>query len=286
MVALYPGSTTFPGPSTFPGTADGSNSTDPALTATVDPTNSPPRVLLQIVNSTAASGQVLRYGPDGRAVAVRAGDPATLSSGVWVGYDVEAPFNQPVHYEFAPTSGAHLTSATVTLQVAGPWFIHPGVPDLSQPITVKLLDEETLASGGGLHPVLGRATPIPVTDGMRKSAAFQMLLKTGGADARAALDQLFMDTAPLLLQVVYPDQTGESVYQWVSVGEIRRGRKSLVFGDTTRIWTLQCTEVARPVGGIRSQRTWTDVMAECPTWNDVLQRYQTWRGVLTGIQGT
>lgn len=266
----------------------GSNSTNPSIAGFPEPGNLPPRVLLQASNITGPSGQVLRYGPDGQSTPVRSGDPAPLNSGAWIGYDYEAPFNVPVYYVFQPADGsAAQVSPPVTLRVSRPWLIHPGVPELSVQVTVKLLDDETINSSGGLHSVLERRTPIPVTDGVRKAPSFPMLVKSKTKAERDDLDQLFLDTAPLLLQVVYPDQTDESVYQWIYVDTITRARRDgAAFGDPVRIWTLQCYEVDRPLGGIRAQRTWADVMAECPTWADVLARYKTWRGVLTGIPGT
>lgn len=269
-------------------TGYGSVSTNPTIAGFPEPGNRPPRILIQVSSLTGPSVRIMRIGPDGQAVPVRSGDPATLNSAAWIGYDYEAPYNAPVVYEAFPVNGVPsvVVAPAVTLKATRPWLVHPGVPSLSQPVTVKVLDDETMTSSGALHEVLGRDTPIPVTDGRRKTAAFTTLLKTATAGEATALEQLFYDTAPLLLQVLYPNQTEESVYRWVYIGDITQARKSTRFGDQSRIWTLPCREVSRPVGGIQSQRTWAVVMAECPTWADVMARYRTWRGVLTGIAGT
>lgn len=278
---LYPGF--YPGEDAYPGDGDST----PRITATPEPGNHPPRVRLEIANATgSASGQVLRTGADGRAVPVRQGDPATLTSGGWIGYDVEARYNQSARYEWVPATGPRLASDVVQLDVDRPWLVHPGVPDLSQPVVVKLLDDEVLRGSGGLHDVLDSEYPVPITGGGRKAPGFQLVLKTFAKPERDALEQLFKDEAPLLLQMVYPAFTDESEYRWIWAGDITRTRRSQVFADGSRAWALPCAEVSRPLGGIRSQRTWADLLLECPTWADVMVRYKTWRGVLTGIPGT
>lgn len=282
MAGLYPGF--YPGTTAYPGSGD----TTPRLTATPEPGNWPPRVRLDAYKAgAAATAEVVRYGADGIAVPVRTGNPATLTGGAWVDYDYEVRYNQPARYELTPTSGAVLASDTVQLNVDRPWLIHPGVPGLSRPVVVKLLDDEHLAGSGGLHDVEDSAYPIPVTGGGRKAPAFQTLLKTESKVERDGLDQLFMDEAPLLLQAVYPALTDESEYRWIFIGDIDRGRRAPQnYADTARIWTLPCVEVARPPGGIQAQFSWPALKLECPTWADVKAKYRTWRGVLTGIAGT
>jgi hypothetical protein len=264
----------------------GSVSTNPSIAAFPDPLNSPPRLLIQAANIAGPSATVTRYGPDGIGVHVRLGEPATLNSGGWVGYDYEAPYNQPVYYTIVPANGAvKVASPPVTLTVTQPWLVHPGVPSLSQPVTVKVIQDETDASTAGVHQILERSTPIVVSDGVRKAPTFQMQLKSETADERDALRDLFADCAVLLMQVVYPFTT-ESDYRWVYITDVTRARKTESYGSTARVWTLPCIEVDRPVGNLQAQRTWADLMAECPTWQDVLNTYVTWRGVLTGQQGT
>jgi hypothetical protein len=279
--ALHPGF--YPGPTAFPGDGDDT----PGITAVPEPGNYPPRVRLEITKAAgSATGQVLRTGADGRAVPVRQGDPATLTAGAWVGYDYEIRYNQLARYEWVPTTGARLTSSDVRLDVANPWLIHPGIPALSCPVIVKLIDDEVIRGSGGLHDVLDSPYAVPVSNGGRKAPNFQVILKTLTKAERDALDQLFFDQAPLLLQMVYPAFTDESEYRWVWFGDISRSRRSQVYADSCRIWGLPASEVARPLGGIRAQRSWADLLLECPTWAAVLAKYKTWRGVLTGIAGT
>jgi len=280
MGGLYPGF--YPGPDAYPGTPTG-----PRLTAIPEPANSPPRVRLELYQASAVSGTVYRYGPDNHPVPVRTAEPAVPVGGSWVGWDYEAQFNVPNRWIWTPDTGTQLlTSDSVTLAADGPWLVHPGVPSLSCRVTVKLIDTEQFRSSGTVHDVLSSEYGIPVTDGRRKAASFQMLLRTTTSTERTALEQLFQDEAPLLLQVIYPF-TGEYVYRWVWVGDIDRARRSATrFGDAGRIWTLPCVEVGRPAGGVQPQRTFADSLAQDPTFADSKAKYRTFRGRLTGIPGT
>jgi hypothetical protein len=186
-----------------------------------------------------------------------------------------------------------------------PWLIHPGVPSLSLPVTGILLTDDQSDSGTALHAPLGRADPIPVSDGARKTPAFQVSFRTGGEiysfpggftfpgeltfpgaqDQNDALKAILRDSAPLLLQIVYPF-TDIAMYRWISIDRVTTARVTMLFGDQQRVWTLDCTEITRPAGGIAAQRTWADLVAECATWQDVIDKYATWTGVTTGIAGT
>lgn len=69
------------------------------------PNNTPPRVLLELSAVSASTATVLRTDPDGRTRPVRAAEPATLTSGAWVGFDYEAPFGVPVTYSVLLPNG-------------------------------------------------------------------------------------------------------------------------------------------------------------------------------------
>lgn len=77
------------------------------LTATPQPTNDPPRVLLSVdANLGGSTVSVVRLDPDGRTRPVRGGDPGTITAEAWTGFDYEAPFGAPVTYSAIPTIGA------------------------------------------------------------------------------------------------------------------------------------------------------------------------------------
>jgi hypothetical protein len=278
----------------------------PSIDVSADPTTSPPRVVIFVNNCSGTTAQIYRTDPSGSQTPVRGGDPATLASGQWVGFDYEAPYNQSVTYTIVPDDlSTPATSPAAALLSEQAWLIHPGVPSLSLPVTGILLTDDQSDSGTALHAPLGRPDPIPISDGARKTPAFQVSFRTGGSvlsypggftfpgvmtfpGAQNQNDQLtaiLQDSSPLLLQIVYPF-TDISAYRWVSVGRVNIARVTMQFGDQQRVWTLDCTQITRPAGGIAAQRTWADVLAEAGTWQDEMNKYPTWTGVVTGLPGT
>src|SRR6187549_3309934 len=104
------------------------------LTATPEPSNNPPRVLIQLTYTGQTSATIVRNDPDGTTTPVRLADPAALDgAGSWVGYDYESWFGASTTYT-ADTLGGSLTSSAMTLSVPDIWLRHPGVPALSQKI--------------------------------------------------------------------------------------------------------------------------------------------------------
>lgn len=256
------------------------------FTATAEPLNVPPRVRLDISAFTGSTvGHVTRIDAAGGVAKVRAGDPVALTSGAAVLYDYEAKFGQAFTYTIYTDAGVGLngmTSNSVTLAVYTPWLLHPGVPNLSQKVTISSMGDQTLDATRGVHTVLGRADPIVITDGVRRSPTFDLTLRTKSDAAEAGLLTLLQDGSPLLLQATYGTMKGTS-YNWVSVGAVTRVDMVPFFDNTDVQWTLPCTVTSAPAGLLQTQRTWGDLLAEYPsTWRQVTSAYATWRGALTG----
>jgi hypothetical protein len=300
LAVLGKGAVTFSGPGNGAGSVsavgvgvvtfngNGTTSTNPFIFAQPEPLNVPPRLLIQVGNIGGTSAQVVRLNVDGSTAPVRAADPVQLSSGGWIGYDYEAPYNQAVTYEVIPSNGAAgaVHSPAVTLEVDRPWLVHPGVPDLSVPVQILLpFGDETAATSAGVHQIMGRATPIVITDGRRKAPTFPMTVFTDSDEAAADMDALLFDTAPLLLQVVQPG-VARTLYRWIAVGDVTKSSAEQPFESPWLEWSLPCTTVDRPVGSLQAQRTYADLLAEAASYEDLLSLYETYRGVLTGIGGT
>jgi hypothetical protein len=204
------------------------------------------------------------------------------------------------------------STSVTALAIEQPWLIHPGVPDLSLPVLVLFDDPgEQFASGGTRHIVLGRETPVVVTDGVRKSGVTQLVTATTSMAEYQSMRALHADTSPLLLQIVltppqafglypgltvypsptlYPtagfDPTGlVSTYDWISVDSLQVDRGGGVYPDPWRRWTMPYQVVDRPAGGIAAQRTWADEISQDATWNAALAKYATWHGLLTATPG-
>lgn len=258
------------------------------ITATVDAGNVPPRVRIDVWTdeplNTAAI--ITRVDSAGTVTEVRTydGNPLQLTPNGNVltasFYDYEMPYGQTVHY--SDIERTTLTSGDVVVNVPDVWLINVGVPSLSMilsHIRPQSFADTTRAVSRGVFPVMGRSTPIVVTDGSRKSAESSMVVRTNTLTEFAALDALLADTSVLLLNVPASLNLGIGA-AYISVGDISIARPSDIGSDELRDWTLPYTVVDRPVGGSQAQRTWADVVSENTTWSAVLAKYAKWSDVL------
>jgi hypothetical protein len=256
------------------------------ITVNADPFNSPPRNLLYVNSVSGTQAQITRTDADGNIRAVRLGDPATLTSGTWVGYDYEVPYGTAVTYTVTPLDLSTPASvAAAPLAITQTWLVHPGVPGLSMPINGTLLTGADMDDGSAEHVILGREYPQIINDGARKSAKYQLSIRTQTDTENNRLDAILSGSAPLLLQMVFPFTTAAK-WTYINVGPVNNSPVTLVFGDPKRVWTLPVTEIDRPVGGIAAQRTYADVAVEVASYSALLAKYATYTGVLTGIAGT
>jgi hypothetical protein len=254
------------------------------LVATPDPANNPPRVLLTLTYTGQTSATIVRNDPDGSQTPVRLAEPATLDgTGSWVGYDYESWFGSSTTYT-ATTAGGSITSSAITLAVADVWLRHPGIPSLSQKVDFQGDGTPVRTVIQAVLEPLGRATPIVLSDGQRKSKRDQITLRTKNDTEHQALLGLLDDVTPLLLAVPPAKGFGADLtHQYLSLGDLTQGRlRPDYFPDTWRIWTAPYIVVGRPAGGIQAQRTYADLVAGFATYQAVLTRYATYTAVLTG----
>lgn len=241
------------------------------VTATPDPGYTPPRIRLDVVDtrpSPAASLTITRRNPDGSTHPVRTSDggPLTLSSGRATIYDSEPPYDSPLVFTTDQAGGP--TVATEMDGVDDVWLIHPGVPSLSQKIKVTSLPQRTRATSRGLHKVLGREDPVPISSGARESAAGTMGVRTYTDGQRQALELLCDDDAVLLLNIPASKPWGWNPC-YVSVGDLVEARTTRHGRFPYREWQLPIQVVGRPGGGTQSAVTWTSVAARYATWQAI-----------------
>ena len=259
------------------------------VTPTVEPStgpSDPPRVRLDVTDTgtpAVTSTTVVRLGPDGRTVPVRTDDggPLALSGAAGLLYDYEAPFGVAVTYstQESPT----VVSAAVTVNEPDVWLIHPGVPEISTPIELRIgsLDEEEWAAPQAVHWPIGRERPIVHTDGARKAPSSSLTVAVESADDLARLRNVLFDSSTLLLNI--PAGLGLGVdTDYIAVGSVTNARPSSIGSDPLRAVRLPFQVVDRPVGGSQAERTWADVVVDNATWADVTARYSTWLDLLAG----
>lgn len=250
-----------------------------SVTVVPEPLNTPPRVRIELTGFLGSTVTVVRIDQAGNVTPIRLANPATLDGGTWLGYDYEAPFQQIVTYQ--ATATLTVTSDPVVLDVSQPWLIHPGIPDLSQPIQLTGVPQKSRATNQGVHNVLGRRTPIIITDGARRAPTFDLMLHTDNADQEDALNELLDDASVLLLQIAYPGVTKTS-YQWVGIDNAQAQSLTDIWQDNDTLqWTLSCTETDYPDGLLQAQRTLADVASEFATLGDLANNYATLRDIIT-----
>lgn len=259
------------------------------VTATVEATNVPPRVRLDVVDNGSPfyfQTTVTRLNLDGSTVPVRTQDgnplPLTTSGSNRVGliYDYEAPFQQAVSYSTVETPGT--STPQVTVPENRIWLIHPGVPALSVPVTLGSgsLATVTRAAKRGVFYPMGRQNPVVQTDGARKGADSQINVLTSSTDDLAALRALLQDTGVLLLNIPGSRDYGFDTC-YIAVGDVGEARPVDLLPVTWRSTSLPFVVVDRPAGGSQAQRTYVDLF-NYATYADLLAAYPTYTDLLAG----
>ncbi|WP_375490220.1 hypothetical protein [uncultured Jatrophihabitans sp.] len=236
------------------------------VTVTVDPTNAPPRMRLDLAGFTGgATISVTRTDSSGNTATVRAFVGMALSGGGATGYDYDAPFNVPVTYTATSDNNVTATSTAATLVADQPWLYHATIPSLSVPLEEMTRNDRTLATGRGLQRPIGRSTAVPTTDGTRYAATFDLVCRTDGLNDGMNMSNLLGDSSPLLLQLAFPDQL-RTTYQWIDAGDVNQHDLIDGYPDDPYVeWTLPCTVIDAPVGTIQAQRTLTNLNTDYPT---------------------
>jgi hypothetical protein len=254
------------------------------LTVTPEPGNNPPRVLLELVYTGQTSATIVRTDPDGTQTPVRLAEPAALDgSGAWVGYDYESWIGASFSYTATTVAGS-VTSSAVTLPATDTWLRHPGIPSLSLKVDFQGEGTPVRAVVQSVLQPLGRATPIVVSDGRRKTKTGQITLRTKSDAETDALLAILDDCSVLLLDIPPEKPYGSTLrHNYLSIGDLTETRRRPdYYPDPWRIWTAAFIAVGRPAGGIQAQRTYGTVLGAHATYQAVLTRYASYTTVLTG----
>jgi len=258
------------------------------VVATTEGSNVPPRVRLDVtdIGGTNSTVTVVRLNPDGRTVPVRTpdGNPLILTTSglnkVGLIYDYEMPLGQIVQYSTLEDPSS--SSGEVSVASSQVWLVHPGVPELSQPIEFRAgsFSEETLPVKQGVFYPMGRESPIVVSDGTRHSGESSFSIITETLPDLAAIRSLISDGGALLLNV--PPAAGVDVdTAYIAVSDVTIRRMSTIGSEARREVQMPYKVIARPSGGSQSQRVYVDLL-EYPTYAALMAAYPTYLDVLAG----
>ena len=239
-----------------------------------------PRVALSVTLTSGvvpSTASITRLDPDGVSRPVRLAEPATLTHGVWSGYDYESPFGVSLLYTITGDTGATAT-ISARLDVPDVWLRSPGQPELSCRIGYQgrgSMGSRTRKSTQAALTPFGRSSPIIVSGPVRQSASSSLLVLTQSLAERAALWAL-LETDAVLLLTIPPAKGWGLTNEYISIGDAVEERPGAVLPDLWRQFTLPYQVVDRPAGDLRPLYTWDDVDDDFPTWGAVAAANATW----------
>jgi hypothetical protein len=255
------------------------------VTATVEASNVPPRVRLNVADTGApsfATVNITRLDPNGETVPVRTtdGNPLTMNSNAGLVYDYEMPYGSPVVYSSQETPGN--VTAPVTVPETRIWLVHPGVPAVSMPIELRAgsLSEESYPVTQGVFYPMGRKNPVVVNSGVRHGPESKLTVAIDSVSDLAAIRALVADAGTLLLNIPPGLSLGFDT-SYIAVSDIRASRLTDIGSDPYRNWDLPFVTVDRPAGGSQSQRTLADLLA-FPSLGSLMDNYATFADLLAG----
>jgi hypothetical protein len=256
------------------------------VTATVEASNVPPRVRLDVADTGApafATVNITRLDPNGETVPVRTtdGNPLPMSAGAGIVYDYEMQYGASVTYS------SQETPANVTTPVVVPetriWLISPGVPAVSTPIVLRpgSLVEETFPVSQGVFWPMGRANAVVVNTGNRHGSQSSLTCLTTSTAEYLNIKELVADAGVLLLNIPAGLDYGFPA-SYIAVSDIKAQRFSdKLVGEQIRYVTLPFVTVDRPAGGSQSQRTLADLLA-FPSLGSLMDKYADFASLLAG----
>lgn len=184
--------------------------------------------------------------------------------------------------DLATTSPTFATvgTTTITPTLTSLWLKFPLRPFLNRAVAFCNWDPEVLPARGQVYEVLGRRTPVAVTE-VRGSRRFGMTLATVDADEAdgIALSLSFGDVA-------YIQSPGDDVYCTLAKRNYPASLYAFI-GDVslahpmgvTPPWVVDfpCTEVSAPDPALSgSGVTWQGIINGFATWADVQAQFGTW----------
>ena len=255
------------------------------VTVTTNP-GSNPYVNVALTSFVESSVNVYRVDDAGNEVAVRNGDPLTLSSGAGSMQDYETPLDVNAFWRArnSGTGAVIADSSVVQLASGGNVYLgHPGKPTLNMQVILADWQDGSRRTRSATFDVIGKTLPV-VRSFKRAGAAGVMTVRCDDFNTLINLNSLLDDGFPLLIRTPRtPDWGIGAKYLHIGDSDVQLRVRTPTFA---RRWvTLPWTEVSRPAGlaqggpGFR----WADVITTYATWADVISNNATWADVIDGV---
>lgn len=257
-----------------------------ALTALVQPAYA--RVQMQLTFTTVTLASLWRVHADGSVWGVRGTNPTPVASttGVgWVGYDHEAPLDQPVWY-FArsPQTSTVVFGNTVTIPSdtgnlgSNAWLTHPFKPALSRLVAVVAVGPRSRKGRSSILPIIGSPTPVALTD-VRVDPTGELTILTSTLAEAAAMRALLADGSVICVRC--PGIWG-SMWFFAAIGDVTEEPAAGHALEPAVEWHLPYTVTTEANGTATGPVgvTWNDVTTVYATWNAVVAGEPTWNDLM------
>ncbi|MFJ9408580.1 hypothetical protein [Streptomyces sp. NPDC101393] len=203
--------------------------------------------------------------------------------------DYEAPVGTRVYYRVVWTGNGGQLSQLDTDSVVAPqisdgsyvWVKSPGNPALNTMVMMAENPSWSMAARSAAYAVVGRSAPVVVSE-TRGSRTGTLAVRLADWDTNDVARELMQSGLPLLMQAAPGHGMDGNVY--FAIGDVSYEPENWNATVPGWLWTLDVTEIDRPVGGLQGSagRTWQDVLDGFESWDEVFAAYGSWLDVQTG----
>lgn len=236
-----------------------------SVTATMDSSTAPARVLVAVTSSPAATAvlRIYRVHEDGSRHRVLTDGMAKIV-GSWSGYDIHAPFNQLFTYvastgleaDSAPSSAVYVSSERV-------WLQHQTDHDLAYPVDKILAPQQDVSrsSRATEYKILKSKSSVVRTDSPLEADTGSFTIRVARDDI-PSVEALLEDGAAILLNG--PWGSYDYGWSWIWVKSVKRSNAGGRISFPTRNYTIDYQVTADPDADTEPAWTYADAKAAFP----------------------
>jgi len=266
-----------------PATPQYSLSTDDAtgcVTLDVENGHTEPTVSVQRMDADGSASYVRGYGLEYNR--------APNSSAPMHIEDYEAPLATSVWYAITwyqsdGSRGTRLftrdTNAPVLSDPDYVWLKSPGIPAVNTRVMMEAPIKWSRAARSSTYEIVGRRNPVHVT-GKRAGRTSTISVLIWDESANETFDALLDSGLPALIQAMPGYGLKGNLY--IATKDVDSDPVSGAANQEGWRWTLNITEIDRPVGGLQGSalHTWADILTDYDQWEGVQGR-GSWQNILT-----
>ena len=238
-------------------------------------------VALQVFATGATEVTISRYDVFGKLLIVRSGEDIDITGDLIQLFDWEAPQGRTLVYRASVTDGVDTQVSEVicvgVVDYGGDWIMPVGRPEMGMNIVVELGGVGGLVRDAvrDVVSVINRPSPVVVSWGRTMWTSTISILTLEDADRKQLLALIQF---PIIM---FAARNGYGLDEpvFLSIGSITEERTSGLGYESSRRWSVDVTQVARPPAFYPlpvPTVTWQDRVDDGDTWGEVLASQITW----------